>query len=97
MVVVYAPSHVVKKIITITSNPDVFYEPQITDISKCTNCGLCINICAYTHNELSVDKTPLANYASWSKDAAVRRKCSSGRIGFEVSRTLIKKATKFVV
>ncbi len=34
------------------------------------------------------------SFAAWSKDAAVRRKCSSGGVGFEVGRTLIGEGYK---
>lgn len=83
-----------QKIIEIGSNSDGFYEPHITDASKCTNCGLCVDVCAYSHEELSVDNKPLNSYAAWSKEPAVRRKCSSGGVGFEIGRYLINQGYK---
>lgn len=83
-----------QKIIEISLNSDGFYEPHITDASKCTNCGLCIDVCAYSHEELSVDNKPLKSYAAWSKEPAVRRKCSSGGVGFEIGRYLINQGYK---
>ena len=71
-----------QKIIKICLNDDGFYEPYMTDITKCTNCGLCIDICAYSHDELSVNNLPQKSYAAWSREPAVRRKCSSGGVGF---------------
>lgn len=83
-----------QKIIEISLNSDGFYEPHITDASKCTNCGLCVDVCAYSHDELSVNNSPLKSYAAWSKEPAVRRKCSSGGVGFEIGRYLINQGYK---
>lgn len=83
-----------QKIIEISLNSDGFYEPNITDASKCTNCGLCVDVCAYSHDELSVNNSPLKSYAAWSKEPAVRRKCSSGGVGFEIGRYLINLGYK---
>lgn len=83
-----------QKIIEISLNTDGFYEPHITDSAKCTNCGLCVDVCAYSHDELSVDNSPLKSYAAWSKEPAVRRKCSSGGVGFEIGRYLINQGYK---
>lgn len=83
-----------QKIIKICLNDDGFYEPYMTDITKCTNCGLCIDICAYSHDELSVNNLPQKSYAAWSREPAVRRKCSSGGVGFEIGRYLINQGYK---
>ena len=83
-----------QKIIEIGLNSDGFYEPHITDASKCTSCGLCMDVCAYSHDELSVNNSPLKSYAAWSKEPAVRRKCSSGGVGFEIGRYLINQGYK---
>ena len=83
-----------KKIIDIRQNSDGFYEPLITDLSKCTNCGLCIEVCAYSHQELANTPNEISSYASWSKEDAVRRKCSSGGVGFEIGRHLINNGYK---
>lgn len=83
-----------QKIIEIGLNSDGFYEPNITDTSMCTNCGLCVEVCAYSHDELSVNNSPLKSYAAWSKEPAVRRKCSSGGVGFEIGRYLINQGYK---
>ena len=83
-----------KQIISIELNGDGFYEPRITDESKCTNCGLCLDVCAYSHDELSLKDRCIKSYGAWSKDEAVRRKCSSGGVGFELGRTLIGEGYK---
>lgn len=77
-------------IIDIELNDDGFYEPRITDVSKCTHCGLCINVCSYCHDDLSLKESKMQSYAAWSRDAGVQKKCSSGGVGFEIGRTLLK-------
>lgn len=83
-----------KDIINIELNENGFYEPQITDLHKCINCELCIKVCSYSHTELSLHPPVLKSYATWSKDNIIRRKCSSGGVGFEIGRYLIKKGYK---
>lgn len=83
-----------KKIIDIRLNTDGFYEPQITDIAQCTDCELCREVCSFLHKNLSLQSEPIRSYAAWSKDEAVRRKCSSGGVGFELGRALINKGYK---
>lgn len=83
-----------RNIIEIHLNDDGFYEPRIVDESKCTDCGLCVDVCAYSHDEISVNNVPAASYGAWSKEAAVRRKCSSGGVGFEIGRYLIAQGYK---
>ena len=83
-----------KQIISIELNSDGFYEPRITDDSMCTNCGLCLDVCAYSHDDLSLKDRCIKSYGAWSKDEAVRRKCSSGGVGFELGRTLINEGYK---
>lgn len=83
-----------KQIISIGLNADGFYEPRIADESKCTNCGLCLDVCSYNHDDLSLKDKCITSYGAWSKDGAVRRKCSSGGVGFELGRTLIGEGYK---
>lgn len=81
-----------KKIISIELNRDGFYEPRITDISLCTNCGMCVDVCAFAHHELANNNAvPLKNWAAWTNDERVRRKCSSGGVGFEIGKQLIEQ------
>ena len=83
-----------RHIIDIRLNTDGFYEPFITDKSKCTDCGLCVNVCSYANDDLSLKATCAKSYAAWSNDDKVRRKCSSGGVGFEIGRALIKQGYK---
>lgn len=84
-----------KKIISIRLNNDGFYEPEISDESQCIECGLCLSVCAFNHKELcSANTRPLTSYAAWSNEYAVLRKCSSGGIGYEIGRQLIRQGYK---
>lgn len=83
-----------QKIIEIKLNSEGFYEPYISDLEKCTDCNICIDVCGYIHDKLSINNVPLKSYAAWSKESDVRRKCSSGGIGFEIGRYLIKQGYK---
>lgn len=83
-----------KRIIDVRLNADGFYEPYITDESQCTNCGLCMDVCSYSHEGLLLKSSYISSYAAWSNDKKVRRKCSSGGVGFEVGRILISKGYK---
>ncbi len=83
-----------KKIIEIKLNEDGFYQPLISDESRCVDCGMCTTVCSYLHKEIALPHDFIKPYASWSKDFEVRRKCSSGGIGFEIGRYLIKQGYK---
>ena len=82
------------RIIEIKLNETGFYEPVMTDGGKCTDCGLCVAVCSYSHEGLSLTDSCIKSYAAWSNDEKVRRKCSSGGVGFEVGRALIDKGYK---
>lgn len=84
-------------IIEISLNSEGFYEPHIRETNKCTDCSLCMDVCSYSKNDLALKKTEIKSYAGWSKDDLVRRKCSSGGIGFELERALIEQGYKVCV
>lgn len=86
-----------KKVISIQLNRDGFYEPRIKDESLCTHCGICMDVCAFTHNELAnIEVKPVKSWAAWSNDKDVRKKCSSGGIGFEIGKQLIEQGYQAV-
>lgn len=85
-----------KGIISMHLNNNGFYQPIITNVAECVQCGICIKVCAFYHSELAIDLKPLKSWASWSNDILIRHKCSSGGIGFEIGRKLIKKGYKVV-
>ena len=80
-----------KKIISIKLNHDGFYEPVIEGSDVCIKCGICLDVCAVNQKELSLESKPVKSWAAWSNDERVRRKCSSGGIGFEIGKQLIEK------
>lgn len=86
-----------KKLISIQLNKNGFYEPHISEPDKCTSCGICLEVCAFAHKDLANnDAAPLKSWAAWSNDGDVRRKCSSGGVGFEIGKQLIEKGYKAV-
>lgn len=82
-----------KKIISIELNKDGFYEPRINEPDKCTNCGICLDVCAFNHENraLKDEEIQIKSWAAYSNDEEVRRKCSSGGIGFEIGKQLIEQ------
>lgn len=86
-----------KQIIDIRLNNAGFYEPEIVEQDKCVECGVCLSVCSFANEDLAVgDAVPIGSYAVWSKDKHVRRKCSSGGVGYELARHLIRKGFKVV-
>lgn len=83
-----------QNIINIELNDAGFYEPRSKDIDKCINCRLCLDVCSYNHNKLSLNENVIQSYAAWSNDKRIRRKCSSGGIGFEIGKQLIERGYK---
>ncbi len=84
-----------KEAIRMVLNTEGFYKPKVKDID-CVNCGICIEVCSYNHPYRAIDLKPIKSWAAWSNDERVRRKCSSGGIGFEIGKQLIEKGYKAV-
>ena len=81
-----------KKLISIELNSDGFYEPSIKENDKCTDCGLCVEVCAFSPPELANKNAfPIMSWAAWSNNEDVRHKCSSGGAGYEIGKQLIEK------
>lgn len=84
-----------RNLIKIRQNEDGFYEPFITDFAKCNDCSLCLSVCSYKAEDVALKKDCLPqSFAAWSKEHAVRRKCSSGGVGFEIGRYLLTQGYK---
>jgi coenzyme F420-reducing hydrogenase beta subunit len=77
-----------KQIINIELNVEGFYAPVLVK-KECTNCGLCLSVCAYNDKLLNIKKE-IKSFAAWSNDEKVKRITSSGGIGFEIGKLLIK-------
>jgi len=85
-----------KSAINIDFDKDGFYKPFI-DQDKCINCGFCLDVCAFNHNEIASEKAPvLESFAAWSKNPDVRGKCTSGGVVFEIAKKGLQDGYKFV-
>ncbi len=62
----------------------------------CTDCGICVDVCAFSHDDYALKNQTVNAYGAWSKEHAVRRKCSSGGVGFEAGRYLLEQGFKVV-
>lgn len=87
-----------KKIIKIRLNKNGFYQPYIDEPENCSECGICLEVCAFNHEEraLKPDEVKIKSWAAWSNDENVRKKCSSGGIGFEIGKQLIEQGYQAV-
>lgn len=81
------------KIIDLIENKDGFYSPIVTDQDKCIECGICLDICAYNHDEIAVDqsKESIRAYGCWSKDKYIRESSTTGGLGTELAKNAIKE------
>lgn len=83
-----------KRLIDIRLNEEGFYEPILINPEKCNNCGLCVDVCSYSHEDIALENPIIKSYGAWSLDTIVRQKCSSGGVGFEIGRTAITQGHK---
>lgn len=82
-----------RKIIEIRENANGFYEPFVSDEARCTDCGICLSVCAYNDTKVltNIQSSKPDYYAVWSKDVAIRQEASSGGVGFILAKSLIEK------
>lgn len=82
-----------KKIIALELSVGGFYKPVISAGKSCVDCGICLDVCSFIQNEPSKadGKFEIKSYASWSNDADVRNKCSSGGLGYELGVEAIRR------
>lgn len=85
-----------KKILSMNLNSDGFYVPSLLNNEACIECGICLDVCAFNHNNRSLDEDSLHSWAAWSNDKSIRKKCSSGGVGFEIGKQLIERGYKAV-
>lgn len=82
-----------KDAIKIQLNQDGFYTP-VLDTSKCVNCGLCADVCAFLYDDRAGQNAPKSSYGAWSNNPMVRRRCSSGGVGYELGKYLLNNGYK---
>lgn len=82
-----------KQAIKIELNQNGFYVPKL-DATKCVNCGLCADVCTFFHDDLVVKNEPKQSYGAWSNNPMVRRRCSSGGVGYELGKHLLNNGYK---
>lgn len=83
-----------QKIIEIQLNENGFYEPVFVNSNLCTDCGLCVDVCSYQDDKLASENKVIRSYGAWSRNADVRKKCSSGGVAFELGKLLLDKGYK---
>lgn len=83
------------KIINLELSKEGFYTPVIENQDKCIECGICLDICAYNHEELasSPEEKNIKAYGCWSKDEKVRRESTTGGMGYELAREALLENT----
>lgn len=82
-----------KSAIKIELNVSGFYAPILNN-NKCINCGLCTEVCAFMQKDLAKHNHPKQSYGAWSNNTMIRRRCSSGGIGYELGKYLLHNGYK---
>lgn len=83
-----------KHIIEVRLNKDGFFQPQISSVVNCIKCGLCVDVCSFYNEGVALVAQQVTAFAGWSNDVAVRQKCSSGGVGFELARVALSLGYK---
>ena len=55
---------------------------------------MCVDVCSFHNDGLSVIPQTISSYAAWSNDSEVRKSCSSGGVAFEISKNLLNEGYK---
>lgn len=82
-----------KNAINITLSDHGFYVP-VLNTERCINCGICVDVCAFLHDELSVTNKPKHSYGAWSNNPMVRKRSSSGGVGYELGKYALSQGYK---
>lgn len=83
-----------KHIVDIRLDKAGFYTPHIAKDDLCIDCGLCVKMCSFSYENLSVSNPVVASYAAWSNVPEIRKQCSSGGIAFELGCCLLEQGYK---
>lgn len=78
-----------KDIIKIKLNKYGFYEPQIKNEDLCINCGICVDVCAFSHKKIQNDLNYIKSWAAWNLNDEMLLKSSSGGINYQIAELLI--------
>jgi len=85
-----------QKAITFDYDENGFYRPNVNE-SKCTDCGICINVCY----KFLKEKNPVENifkdkqiYGVWSKNPETVLLSSSGGVSYELTKHFYEKGIK---
>lgn len=73
-----------------------FYAPYMLNEKACTRCGMCLNVCSYAIDELSVKKEVLEWGAMWSKNPVHRQLSTSGGVVYEIAQYAIENGYEVV-
>lgn len=86
------------KIIDIRLNEGGFYSPFIDNPNRCTDCGICLEICAFNQAEKLPCKQEkiFGSYASWSKDKKTILETSSGGACYELGKIALDEGYKVI-
>lgn len=68
-----------------------FYKPFIDNSDKCVECNRCISVCSCNDSVPSLAENPKETFAAWSNNPSIRQQCSSGGVGYEIARCLLKE------
>lgn len=77
----YAPSPADNTLLKSALNADGFYEPHITNSERCTNCSLCMEVCSYSHDGLSLTDACIKSYAAMEQGQGCQTEMQQWRNG----------------
>src|SRR5690554_1923406 len=81
-----------EKALDLKINEEGFYQPVQVN-SKCTECGLCEEVCP-AYNNINNFNSPASSYSAYSRQNEIRKTCTSGGISYEIARLMLSKGYK---
>ncbi|MBD5272036.1 MAG: 4Fe-4S binding protein [Bacteroides sp.] len=83
------------KIIKFKRNSSGFYSPFIDDQNLCINCGICLDVCAYNHNDLGLKSNDEPRYyGAWNNDEEIRQTSTTAGIGYGIADMALEESYK---
>ena len=79
------------KIISLEPNKSGFYSPVIHQNNKCIECGCCLDVCSFNHENVSQPNilSDLKVFGGWSSDPITRARSTSAGVAYEISKYAI--------